>query len=138
MKHNLIALLCGLIFGIGLSLSHMINPDKVLNFLDITGNWDPSLIFVMLGALPVAIVSFKWILKRPTPILAENFQLSRKMLVDKSLMLGASIFGIGWGMSGYCPGPAVTGLGLLSLESVIMVAAIYLGFLTYNRFFEQK
>jgi len=136
MKHNLIALLCGLIFGIGLSLSHMINPDKVLNFLDITGNWDPSLIFVMLGALPVAIVSFKWILKRPTPILAENFQLSRKMLVDKSLMLGASIFGIGWGMSGYCPGPAVTGLGLLSLESVIMVAAIYLGFLTYNRFFE--
>jgi hypothetical protein len=138
MKHNLIALLCGMIFGIGLSLSHMINPDKVLNFLDITGNWDPSLIFVMLGALPVAIVSFKWILKRPTPILAENFQLSRKMLVDKSLMLGASIFGIGWGMSGYCPGPAVTGLGLLSLESVIMVAAIYLGFLTYNRFFEQK
>jgi len=136
MKHNLIALLCGMIFGIGLSLSHMINPDKVLNFLDITGNWDPSLIFVMLGALPVAIVSFKWILKRPTPILAENFQLSRKMLVDKSLMLGASIFGIGWGMSGYCPGPAVTGLGLLSLESVIMVAAIYLGFLTYNRFFE--
>ena len=84
----------------------------------------------------MAIVSFKWILKRPTPILAENFQLSRKMLVDKSLMLGASIFGIGWGMSGYCPGPAVTGLGLLSLESVIMVAAIYLGFLTYNRFFE--
>ena len=138
MKHNLIALLCGLIFGIGLSLSHMINPDKVLNFLDITGNWDPSLIFVMLGALPVAIVSFKWILKRPTPILAENFQLSRKMLVDKSLMLGASIFGIGWGMSGYCPGPAVTGLGLLSLESVIMVIAIFLGFFAYNRFFEQK
>ena len=92
MKHNLIALVCGIIFGIGLSLSQMVNPDKVLNFLDITGNWDPSLIFVMLGALPVALVSFKWILKRPTPILAENFQLSRKMLVDKSLMLGASIF----------------------------------------------
>ena len=138
MKHNLIALLCGMIFGIGLSLSHMINPDKVLNFLDITGNWDPSLIFVMLGALPVAIVSFKWILKRPTPILAENFQLSRKMLVDKSLMLGASIFGIGWGMSGYCPAPAVTSLGLLSLESVIMVVAIFLGFFTFNRFFARK
>ena len=138
MKHNLIALVCGIIFGIGLSLSQMVNPDKVLNFLDITGNWDPSLIFVMLGALPVALVSFKWILKRPTPILTENFQLSGKVSVDKSLLLGASIFGIGWGMSGYCPAPAVTGLGLLSLESVIMVVAIYLGFFAYNQFFEQK
>ncbi len=138
MKQNLIALLCGIIFGMGLSLSQMISPNKVLNFLDITGNWDPSLIFVMIGALAVAFVSFKWILKRPAPILAENFQLSRKLSVDKSLILGAAIFGIGWGMSGYCPGPAVTGLGLLSLESIIMVAAIYLGFFAYNRLFEQK
>ncbi len=138
MKQNLIALLCGIIFGIGLSLSQMINPDKVLNFLDITGNWDPSLIFVMMGALAVAFVSFKWILKRPAPILAESFHISEKSSVDKSLILGAAIFGIGWGMSGYCPGPAVTGLGLLSLESVIMVIAIYLGFFAYNRFFEQK
>jgi uncharacterized membrane protein YedE/YeeE len=138
MKQNLIALLCGIIFGMGLSLSQMISPNKVLNFLDITGNWDPSLIFVMIGALAVAFVSFKWILKRPAPILAENFQLSRKLSVDKSLLLGAAIFGIGWGMSGYCPGPAVTGLGLLSLESIIMVAAIYLGFFAYNRLFEQK
>ena len=138
MKQNLIALLCGIIFGIGLSLSQMINPNKVLNFLDITGNWDPSLIFVMMGALAVAFVSFKWILKRPAPILAESFHISRKSPVDKPLILGAAIFGIGWGMSGYCPGPAVTGLGLLSFESVIMVVAIYLGFFAYNRFFEQK
>lgn len=138
MKQNLIALLCGVIFGIGLSLSHMINPNKVLNFLDITGNWDPSLIFVMMGAVAVAFLSFKWILKRPAPILAESFHIFRKSSVDKPLLLGAAIFGIGWGMSGYCPGPAVTGLGLLSLESVIMVVAIYLGFFAYNRFFEQK
>lgn len=138
MKQNLIALLCGIIFGIGLSLSQMINPDKILNFLDITDNWDPSLIFVMMGALAVAFVSFKWILKRPAPILAESFHISRKSLIDKPLLLGAAIFGIGWGMSGYCPGPAVTGLGLLSMESVIMVVAIYLGFFVYNRFFEQK
>lgn len=78
MKHNLIALLCGMIFGIGLSISQMINPDKVLNFLDITGNWDPSLIFVMLSALAVAMVSFKWTLKRQTPILAENFSAFQK------------------------------------------------------------
>ena len=138
MKQNLIALLCGIIFGIGLSLSHMINPIKVLNFLDITGNWDPSLIFVMIGALAVAFVSFKWILKRPAPILAESFHISRKSSVDKPLILGAAIFGIGWGMSGYCPGPAVAGLGLLSLESVIMVVAIFLGFFTFNRFFARK
>jgi uncharacterized membrane protein YedE/YeeE len=138
MKHNLIALLCGIIFGIGLSLSQMINPNKVLNFLDITGKWDPSLIFVMMGALAVAFVSFKWILKRPAPILAESFHISRKSSVDETLILGAAIFGIGWGMSGYCPGPAVAGLGLLSFESVVMVLAIYLGFFTYNRFFDEK
>ena len=138
MKQNLIALLCGIVFGIGLSLSHMINPIKVLNFLDITGNWDPSLIFVMIGALAVAFVSFKWILKRPAPLLAESFHISRKSSVDKPLILGAAIFGIGWGMSGYCPGPAVAGLGLLSLESVIMVVAIFLGFFAFNRFFARK
>ena len=138
MKQNLITLLCGIIFGIGLSLSHMINPNKVLNFLDISGNWDPSLIFVMIGALTVTFFSFKWVLKRPAPLLAESFHISKKSLVDKPLVLGAAIFGIGWGMSGYCPGPAVANLGLFSFESVIMVAAIYLGFFVFNRFCEQK
>lgn len=138
MNTNLTALFCGILFGIGLSLSQMINPDKVLNFLDITGNWDPSLLFVMLGALPVAMLSFKAILKRPTPLLAESFQLSKKLSVDTMLILGAALFGIGWGMSGYCPGPAVTGLGLYSLESVVMVFTIFLGFITYHRLFELK
>jgi len=138
VKHNTITLICGILFGIGLSLSQMINPNKVLNFLDITGAWDPSLIFVMLGALPVAMISFKAILKRPAPILANQFQLAGKLSVNTSLILGASIFGIGWGMSGYCPGPAVTGLGLLSFESVVMVVSIYLGFFVYNRIFEKK
>ena len=134
MKQSLVALLCGTLFGIGLSLSQMINPNKVLNFLDITGNWDPSLIFVMIGALVIAFISFNWILKRPAPLLAESFHISIKMSVDKALILGAAIFGIGWGMSGYCSGPAVAGLGLLSLESVIMVVAIFLGFFIFNRF----
>ena len=138
MKTTLSALLCGMIFGLGLSLSQMINPDKVLNFLDITGNWDPSLMFVMMGALFVATISFRWILKRPAPVLGENFQLPGKMPVDKTLILGAAIFGIGWGMAGYCPGPAVSGLGLLSFESLITVAAIYLGFFTYNWLFSSK
>jgi uncharacterized membrane protein YedE/YeeE len=138
MKQNLIALLCGLLFGIGLSLSQMVNPNKVLNFLDISGRWDPSLMFVMMGALAVAFVAFKWILKRPAPVLAESFHVSKKSAIDQPLLAGAAIFGVGWGMSGYCPGPAVAGLGLLTLESVIMVAGIYLGFFAYNRCFEPK
>lgn len=138
MKQNLMALLCGIIFGTGLSLSQMINPNKVLNFLDITGPWDPSLLFVMLGALGVAVITFRLILKRKAPIWMETFHISRKSSVDKPLILGAAIFGIGWGMSGYCPGPAIAGLGLMSMESVIMVASIYLGFIAYQRFFERK
>lgn len=111
----------------------MINPNKVINFLDITGSWEPSLIFDMMGALAIAFVSFRLILKcRPVPILVESFHISRKSSVDKSLIFGAAILGIGWGMSGYCPGPAVTGLGWLSLESVIMVDAIYMGFIAYK------
>ena len=138
MKQNLISLLCGIIFGIGLSLSQMINPNKVLNFLDITGNWDPTLIFVMMGALAVSSVSFRWVLKRPAPLLAESFHISKKASFDKPLVFGAAIFGIGWGMSGYCPGPAVANLGLLSLESLIMVVAIYSGFFACNRYFDRK
>jgi uncharacterized membrane protein YedE/YeeE len=138
MKANLSALFCGVLFGIGLSLSQMINPDKVLNFLDITGNWDPSLLFVMLGALPVAMLSFRAILKRPAPVLAESFQLSKKLSVDTLLILGSALFGIGWGLSGYCPGPAVTGLGIFSVDSVVMVLSICLGFFTFHKIFESK
>jgi uncharacterized protein len=122
-----------MLFGVGLSLSQMIDPNKVLNFLDVTGNWDPSLLFVMVGALPIALMSFKLILKRPAPIFADNFQLAAKLPVNTSLILGAVIFGIGWGLSGYCPGPAVTGLGLFSPESVIMIMAIFFGFFIYNQ-----
>ncbi len=110
----------------------MINPNKVINFLDITGSWDPRLIFDMMGALAIAFVSFRLILKCPVPILVESFHISRKSSVDKSLIFGAAILGTGRDMSGYCPGPAVTGLGLLSLESVIMVVAIYMGFIAYK------
>jgi hypothetical protein len=117
----------------------MINPNKVLNFLDITGtHFDPSLIFVMVGALSVAMVSFKWIRTLTVPLFAENFQLSKKTIIDKPLILGGIIFGIGWGMSGYCPGPVVAGLGLFSLESVIMIAAICAGFFAYNVLFERN
>ncbi len=138
MKTNVIALLSGIIFGIGLSLSQMVNPNKVLDFLDVTGHFDPSLIFVMLGALSVALVSFKQVRKLPAPLFSDSFQLSKKTIIDKPLIIGGVIFGIGWGMTGYCPGPAVTGLGLFSLESVIMIVAICTGFFAYYGLFERN
>lgn len=137
MKLILASLISGILFGVGLSLSQMINPDKVLNFLDIAGAWDPSLIFVMLGALEVTFISFKVILKRPSPVFDHKFYLATKKEIDKPLIIGATIFGIGWGITGYCPGPAVAGLGFGNPESVIMVIAIYLGFVVHRYLFER-
>jgi len=137
MKTNLVALLSGIIFGLGLAISQMMNPNKVLNFLDITGNWDPSLAFVMMGALGVGILSFRFILKRPAPLFTDAFHVSLKSHIDKPLVIGSAIFGIGWGMTGYCPGPAFASLGLFSTEAVIMVISIYAGFFSH-RFFIKK
>ena len=137
MKTNLVALLSGIIFGLGLALSQMIDPNKVLNFLDVTGNWDPSLAFVMMGALAVTMLSFRFILKRPAPVLESGFHVSKQLVITRPLLLGAGLFGIGWGMSGYCPGPAVASLGLLSVEGVVMVVAIYAGFFSH-RWFAKK
>ena len=137
MKTNLVALLSGIIFGLGLALSQMIDPNKVLNFLDVTGNWDPSLAFVMMGALAVSMISFRFILKRSTPVLDSGFHVSKQVVITRPLVLGAGLFGIGWGMAGYCPGPAVASLGLLSVEGVVMVAAIYAGFFSH-RWFAKK
>ena len=128
MNKILMALISGMIFGLGLSLSQMINPEKVISFLDVSGDWDPSLAFVMMGALAVTFISFKWILNRSEPILENGFHLSKRSEVDKSLLGGAAIFGMGWGMSGFCPGPAVASLGLGSIEAVVMVLSIYVGF----------
>jgi len=125
---NLVALLAGIIFGLGLALSQIIDPNKVLNFLDITGDWDPSLAFVMLGALGVTILSFRFILKRSAPLLDSGFHVSKQAIINRPLLLGAGLFGIGWGMTGYCPGPAVASLGLFSVEGSVMVIAIYAGF----------
>lgn len=137
MKTYAIALLSGILFGAGLALSRMINPNKVLNFLDVAGRWDPSLLFVMIGALSVALIAFRFILKRPAPLWSDSFQLPRKTSIDPQLILGAAIFGIGWGMSGYCPGPSVTGLSLFSQESAVMVAAIYFGFFVAHRLLDK-
>lgn len=140
MNKVIISLISGALFGFGLAMSQMLNPEKVIGFLDITGDWDPSLAFVMIGALLVSFVSFKLILKRSTPIMEKVFHISRRTQIDKFLILGASLFGIGWGITGYCPGPAVAALGLGNTEAILMVISIFAGFYgqkTLEQFFSK-
>ena len=125
MKANASALGAGILFGIGLWVSGMANPKKVLGFLDITGNWDASLMLVMGGAVAVTLVGFKaYKAKIPVPTLKD---------IDFPLIAGSAIFGIGWGIAGYCPGPAITALSTLSAESIVFVIAMLAGGLLYRR-----
>ena len=121
------ALGAGFLFGIGLWVSGMANPKKVLGFLDITGDWDASLMLVMGGAVAVTVIVFPFILKRGKPFLQETFNLPQKKDIDFPLVAGSAIFGIGWGIAGYCPGPALTALSTLSVESIVFVAAMLAG-----------
>lgn len=105
------ALVIGLIFGTGIAVSGMINPAKVLNFFDLTGTWDPSLAFVMAGALAVAIPGYRLVLARPRPAFEPRFQLPDTRLIDRRLILGSITFGIGWGIAGFCPGGALPAIG---------------------------
>lgn len=106
-----IGLVCGFLFGIGLIISAMVNPDKVLAFLDVFGDWDPSLMFVMGGAVCVTLVGFPLVLKRAKPLFSDSFSMPLKQMVDRRLILGSMLFGAGWGLSGYCPGPGFTQFG---------------------------
>ena len=123
----LAAYVIGLIFGTGIALSGMANPAKVLNFFDVAGSWDPSLIFVMGGALAVTFVGYRLVLKRPAPLLAQAFQVPTSRLIDGKLLGGSAVFGIGWGLSGFCPGGALPALGTGSTDVFIFVAAMLAG-----------
>lgn len=119
--------LIGLVFGVGISISGMANPAKVLNFFDIAGRWDPSLAFVMGGALVVTFVGYRFILKRPAPFLSSRFQIPTRRDIDLSLVGGAAIFGIGWGIAGFCPGGALPVIGTGRSEVLVFVAALVSG-----------
>ena len=119
--------LIGLIFGIGISISGMANPAKVLNFFDIAGTWDPSLIFVMGGALLVTALGYRLVLRKPAPIMAAQFDLPTNRALDARLLGGAAVFGIGWGISGFCPGGALPALGTGRTEVFVFVAAMLAG-----------
>lgn len=133
MKNALASLLAGLLFGAGLAVSGMMNPAKVIGFLDLAGDWDPTLAFVMGGALLVTGPAFYWILRRPRPVLAPGFDLPAKTAVDARLLSGASVFGVGWGLSGFCPGPAIAALTTGLLPVFLFVAAMAAGMFLFAR-----
>jgi len=121
------AFLVGLIFGVGIAISGMINPAKVRNFFDIAGTWDPSLIFVMGGALATTFVGYRFVLRRDRPVIEERFQLPTARDIDARLIGGSAVFGTGWGIAGFCPGAAVPALGSGKVEVAGFVAALLVG-----------
>jgi uncharacterized membrane protein YedE/YeeE len=127
MMRNIAALACGIIFGIGLGVSQMTNPDKVLDFFDVFGAWDPSLAFVMGGAVAVTAVAFRFVLKRPNPLYAESFSLPTKADIDARLLGGSAVYGVGWGLAGFCVGPSIAALAYGDNRVVIFVAALIAG-----------
>jgi len=132
MIKNILVLISGVIFGIGLTLSSMTNPDKVISFLDIFYSWDPSLGFVMAGAIFVTSPIIYFLTKNNSIILAEKINLPTKQNIDKSLIIGSLIFGIGWGMSGLCPGPSISSLAFLNFSSVTFVVSMFIGLYIAN------
>ena len=126
--NNVVSLFCGIVFGIGLVISEMINPEKVLGFLNIFKNWDPSLAFVMIGALIVSTPVFHLFKNKKKPLFSSNFLISSNKEVDKKLIIGSVLFGCGWGLIGLCPGPAITSLALLNINSVFFVTSMFVGF----------
>ncbi|MFK7855758.1 MAG: DUF6691 family protein [Granulosicoccus sp.] len=129
VRHNpiatvLLACAAGLLFGIGLVVSGMSNPAKVLNFLDVLGHWDASLAFVMGGAVVTTLLGYPLIQRRGKPVLALRFELPTRQDIDQPLVLGAVLFGLGWGIGGYCPGPAWTSLSALLPGSLVFICSM--------------
>lgn len=126
------SLLVGLLFGLGLIVSGMADPAKVLGFLDLAGEWDPSLAFVMAGAIAIGLVGFALARRRRTSLLGEPMRLPTARHVDRRLLLGGAAFGVGWGLAGFCPGPALTALGMGEPKAVLFVGAMLTGMGIYE------
>lgn len=125
--HVITSLLAGLVFGLGLIVSGMVNPAKVLGFLDLAGQWDPSLAFVMAGAIAVGTVAFTIARHRKQSFLGTEMKLPSARDIDRRLTGGSVLFGIGWGVAGFCPGPALVALGMGEVKALVFVAAMLLG-----------
>lgn len=132
MRRILSALAIGLVFGVGIVVSGMANPAKVLNFFDVFGTWDPSLALVMASALAVTFLGYKVVLQRPAPVLERTFHLPAKRQLDLPLIGGSALFGIGWGIAGFCPGGAIPALGSGQSSPLTFVGAMIVGILLVN------
>jgi len=129
---TLMGYVAGLLFGLGLAISGMTDPARVLGFLDVAGAWDPTLMFVLGGAVVTNFIGYRLALRRPYPLFGERFQLPSRQDLDARLIGGAALFGIGWGLSGYCPGPAFASIAGLTAPLLAMLAAMVVGwFLAY-------
>ena len=128
----LTSLIAGLVFGVGLIISGMTNPEKIIGFLDILGNWDPSLLFVMLGAIFISFFAFRLASKKSVSFLGQTMNIPTKKDIDLPLIYGSIIFGIGWCLAGYCPGPAIASIATINSQPVIFVIAMLFGMLVYE------
>lgn len=126
------ALAVGVLFGLGLTISGMINPAKIIAFLDVAGAWDPSLLVVMATALVVSFVGYRIVLARTKPVFEPSFQVPTKTRIDRPLLAGSALFGVGWGLSGLCPGPAIAAIGLGAAPVFAFLAAMALGMLIHD------
>ncbi len=133
MKNGLAALIVGFTFAIGLGVSGMTQPQKVVGFLDLFGNWDPSLIFVMIGGIIVHFVTYKLIRKRNTPLLSTTWHVPTKREITPALVIGSIIFGIGWALGGLCPGPAVAALASFEAKPFIFVISMLVGMILFRQ-----
>lgn len=131
---GLVAFVTGLIFAVGLAVGGMTNPGNVRGFLDVAGNWNGSLIFVMAGAIAVHAIAFRFILRRNSPILDTNFHIPTRKDIDAKLIFGSVIFGIGWGWAGICPGPSIVGLGSGRMEFFVFVVSMLAGMKVFQLF----
>lgn len=134
----LLAGLAGLVFALGLGLGGMVQPEKVLGFLDVAGAWDPSLAFVMGGALVTHGVLRRWILRRSEPVFGGTFPMKRSLKADPRVLAGSALFGIGWGLAGYCPGPALTALGSGAPSALLFGAALVAGMGAHSWLFRTR
>ncbi|MGV1988291.1 DUF6691 family protein [Agrobacterium sp. 22-221-1] len=134
-----LALATGALFGFGLSLSGMVDPARVSGFLDVaSGHWDPSLMFVLGGAVMVAVPGVLLSRRLAKPVLAEDFSLTAKTRIDRPLITGSAIFGVGWGLAGFCPGPALSALALGLMPVVLFVSAMIAGMLVHDRLYAKQ
>lgn len=132
------AFVVGIIFGLGLILSGMTQPQKVISFLDVVGKWDPSLMFVMLSAIPVHFLSYKWIANKESPLLDVKWHYPRKTEITKPLIIGSILFGMGWGLGGFCPGPGIVALGSGSKNVIIFIVTMLLGMWLFKKVEERS